>query len=264
MIPVCTLFTFHPVGQGCFYSGQLNFFSKNMEQFNFVYDCGSNSSNKLFSLSKVIKNYKQTIKNKHIDLLVISHFDNDHVNGIKKLIKDISVEHLIIPYYNVYERLILTLNKPSYDKNNLDIILDPYRYFLKNKNINNVHILTDDENVQIDSYVGYTDNDNEIFELKINNIEVANDDLSNELKKIKKINSKVRVHKSKIRARIGIWEFYFYNLHKYNDNFDNKIDSFKNKMDNFIKQLSDNHKYLISRNHKVNTSILKNHFKGIQ
>ncbi|WP_135410891.1 MBL fold metallo-hydrolase [Escherichia sp. E4385] len=56
--------------------------------FNIVYDCGSTSRttiiNKIHSLPNWFKN---THGSRVIDMLVISHFDDDHVNGLEELLR---------------------------------------------------------------------------------------------------------------------------------------------------------------------------------
>lgn len=69
--------TFHPVGQGAFYSEE-------HEGFTIVYDCGSHPlSNKTKKLVK--RAFGQDSKEKTIDILFISHFDYDHVSAISTL-----------------------------------------------------------------------------------------------------------------------------------------------------------------------------------
>ena len=67
--------TFHPVGQGAFYSERHN-------DFNIVYDCGTEWKNRG---KKVIDKTIQSSFSKEdvIDILFISHFDYDHVSKIK-------------------------------------------------------------------------------------------------------------------------------------------------------------------------------------
>ena len=84
--------TFQPVGQGAFYTEQ---FSKDDgEAFNVVYDCGSDSLD-IQSLSKVIK--KSFPKESIIDAVFISHFDNDHVNGLPELMRNFKIKKILLP-----------------------------------------------------------------------------------------------------------------------------------------------------------------------
>lgn len=88
-------FNLWPVGQGLFYSGSIN---HNEEVFNFVYDCGGDSKRTVY---KLVDSYvsKYDLRNKSLDMLVISHFDIDHVKGIPKLLNEIrKVKVIFIPY----------------------------------------------------------------------------------------------------------------------------------------------------------------------
>ena len=64
-------FDFNKVGQGLFYSGDIG-------RFNFVYDCGCSRDFLKKIGVKVIGPYKRRMDRKTIDLLVISHFHDDH------------------------------------------------------------------------------------------------------------------------------------------------------------------------------------------
>lgn len=75
--------SFHPVGQGAFFTEQ--FFIENSEKllYNVVYDCGSKST-------AIQKHMECCIKGtlhdrKEIDVMFLSHFDNDHVKYVKSL-----------------------------------------------------------------------------------------------------------------------------------------------------------------------------------
>lgn len=96
-------FRFHNIGQGLFYSGLLNLRdSKKHDVFSFVYDCGTDS-NKLF-LRREIESFKPllpsagTHNEKRLDMLVISHLHDDHVNGLKYLLDNVKVDTVVMPY----------------------------------------------------------------------------------------------------------------------------------------------------------------------
>src|ERR1700760_2514664 len=91
---------FHPVGQGCFYSGRIVLDGE--RQFNFVYDCGTNSDQEF--VQSEITNHPIKKNNEVLDLCVISHFHYDHVSGISELLKNTECRRLVIPYYDKIER----------------------------------------------------------------------------------------------------------------------------------------------------------------
>lgn len=76
-----------PVGQGGFSIEWIN-------GYIIVYDCGSISSPQ--SIEKCMDRLKK--KTDHIDVLFISHFDNDHVNSIQYLLNKVSVKKAVTPY----------------------------------------------------------------------------------------------------------------------------------------------------------------------
>ena len=109
--------TFHPVGQGAFYSERIN-------GFNFVYDCGT-----LSGIDKLKKIVTQSFSKKDtIDMLVISHFDEDHVNMIPILKDSVKeIKNVLFPLMSdVQKAYILSLYS---DASLYNIILNPKAYF---------------------------------------------------------------------------------------------------------------------------------------
>lgn len=87
--------TIHPVGQGGFYS---EIFRDGINDYCIVYDCGSENKQKLKSaISSAFPD------NTPIDILFISHFDSDHVNGIKELIKHHTIKCVVMPQLKQFE-----------------------------------------------------------------------------------------------------------------------------------------------------------------
>lgn len=81
--------TIHPVGQGAFYSETFTDEDK-QAFFTAVYDCGSQNNK---HLKRLIKDVKITA-----NLLFISHFHNDHTNGVLDLLSDQSKRcNIVIP-----------------------------------------------------------------------------------------------------------------------------------------------------------------------
>lgn len=115
-------FKFYPVGQGCFYAGSIK---KDEEEFVIVYDCGSVSPRNFLqdSIDKFKKDYKK------IDLLMISHFDEDHVNGLSELLIGITCDKIIIPYYSPITRLTLLADDNSSEEY-ISFLKNPVSYFL--------------------------------------------------------------------------------------------------------------------------------------
>ena len=76
-----------PVGQG-------GFALEKIKEFVIVYDCGSITSNSMVeSCIDLVSSYID-----HVDLLFISHFDKDHVNGIRYLLSKVRVRTAIVSW----------------------------------------------------------------------------------------------------------------------------------------------------------------------
>ena len=95
-------FRFHSVGQGLFYSGILNSDSTK-KPFSFVYDCGTESNRdflyrEIDDFKELLPRFKSSSNKRFLNLLVISHFHDDHVNGVEYLLRDVIVDTVVIPY----------------------------------------------------------------------------------------------------------------------------------------------------------------------
>ena len=123
-------FTFHRAGHGLFYSGVIK--SEDLkEEFNFVYDCGTMPQRrKEFDFDAQIDAYKKTIDNK-LDMLVISHFHEDHVNGLEKLLnRGVTPKLVIMPYVSDSERATIIFSKKIKEKFLLEFYEDPVGWFV--------------------------------------------------------------------------------------------------------------------------------------
>ncbi|WP_339890238.1 hypothetical protein [uncultured Flavobacterium sp.] len=128
-----SFFKFHPIGQGGFYTGLLDFYGSNHSQFNFVYDCGTLSERS--NLDYAIESYKNRLCNKTIDILFISHLDDDHVNGIVDLLNGIRCQNIYLPYLTPFERLLVAIRHNPGDTdvfpNFIRFITSPHDYLLE-------------------------------------------------------------------------------------------------------------------------------------
>ena len=87
-----------PVGQGCFSSGKIKSEDSHGNpslEFNYVYDCGARSK---VRIEDAIGQFSQDTPN--IDALFISHFDDDHVQGLDRLLSECRVDTVYVPYVN--------------------------------------------------------------------------------------------------------------------------------------------------------------------
>lgn len=98
-------FTIHPVGQGLFYTCTIKHI--NQVKFRMVFDCGSLTKN---ACEEEVDLYRDVdfLNMKILDLLVISHFDADHVKFIGRLLSDgIKVKKLVMPFITFSQRVFL-------------------------------------------------------------------------------------------------------------------------------------------------------------
>lgn len=120
---------FHTVGQGAFYS-------EKHENFNIVYDCGTEWKNR--ADKTIDKTIKQSFKkDDEIDILFISHFDYDHVSKIKTLKDHVkSIKKVVMPLLHNNEKTLLINIYRALNFNILTLINKPEEFFW-NRNTNN-------------------------------------------------------------------------------------------------------------------------------
>ena len=88
---------FHPIGHGAFYTENLHSNTNSFNDFNIIYDCGSLSPGPDFLKKYLKNNYFTMYPHKNIDALFISHFDNDHVNGLTYLLDNTTIKYIFLP-----------------------------------------------------------------------------------------------------------------------------------------------------------------------
>lgn len=95
---------FHPVGHGTFHTGTA--WSEKHGIFRWAYDCGSKREKHLGRIIECSARYSHWWRHDAaVDLLVISHFDNDHVNGVEQFLRTWRVKWLALPYIPLAQRL---------------------------------------------------------------------------------------------------------------------------------------------------------------
>lgn len=116
---------FHEAGHGTFFSSQ---FDNGSKRFLLVYDCGSRRSSRMPALSRDLQDH---YAGNLINLLCVSHFDADHVNGLVHLLENFRVDTLALPYLPLVKRLKVVCEFDSKKKENVDVALftlDPVEY----------------------------------------------------------------------------------------------------------------------------------------
>lgn len=137
--------TFHPVGQGAFYT-------EDFGNFTIVYDCGSGKGSQTPIV--IEKEIKKTFEKDHvIDVLFISHFHADHINGIDFLKSHCIIKCVIIPLLSP-QAIVLTKIYNLLEKNysETEIIDNPSGYFGEGTTIIRIEEGNNNENsINIDS-----------------------------------------------------------------------------------------------------------------
>lgn len=133
MCAVSGSFCFHNVGQGGFYTGRIK---SDTNKFFFIYDCGTFSPHKF--MTDAIRDFGCSMEGEEkLDLLVLSHMDTDHVNGVSDLLERCNIHRidvLVMPYMTLSDRAILLAyySKRKQDDNSswyYEFLIDPIGFF---------------------------------------------------------------------------------------------------------------------------------------
>jgi ribonuclease BN (tRNA processing enzyme) len=138
-------FDFRPIGQGLFFTGKFKHVSSR-KSFTMVYDCGHSTCNTNASyIDAEIDEFVLEIRDK-IDMLVISHFHEDHINKITELLKKChGAKEVYLPYLSEddkYLYLVDLLFEGNSDKESVrSFINDPITSLqkLEVEHINFIH-----------------------------------------------------------------------------------------------------------------------------
>ncbi len=134
-------FTFREVGKGLCYTGRIH-------NFQFMYDCGSQNPTHLKNILDRLIKQKRLVS---LDLLVISHFDQDHMNGVDHLLKNgIIPQTVVIPYVTASERLMLAIADPDAPPWYLQFLRNPVGYLLEG-GVGNIFVIRGGEPDNLDS-----------------------------------------------------------------------------------------------------------------
>lgn len=105
----------YPIGQGIF-SAQI--IRADEEKYVCVYDCGSSTYKNEMKNNPGANNFSWWVKDLSqktsgsINLLVISHLDEDHFNGVGELLREFKIKKIVIPYMSKIEKIIFALSYP--------------------------------------------------------------------------------------------------------------------------------------------------------
>ncbi|MBE7502335.1 MAG: MBL fold metallo-hydrolase [Verrucomicrobiales bacterium] len=121
-------YDFRPAGQGLFTRGELQFYDRGTDKrrFQWVYDCGSENTRPLHGQVDLYR--RQLPEPKRLDLLVLSHFDRDHLRGLGRLLNSLPVSHLVLPYVTPGQWMLLALASGPDDPDWLRFLVNPVAY----------------------------------------------------------------------------------------------------------------------------------------
>lgn len=221
--------TMQNVGQGLFYCGNLKFFNKNND-FNFVYDCGSENRS---HLNRIINNYKKEIS-PNLDLLIISHLHDDHIIGLENLLEGINVDTVILPYMSPLERLTIALKKINLPRSYYEFLEEPIQYLLK-KGVRRIVLVGGTSGASGPSFYKMS---TELSDIKMDINTLRNDKLLEEHVLDNEPEIKKFIDEEKLLIKnhfgyisiFGLWGFRFFNYevdHK-------KLQSFKKCIDSIV------------------------------
>ena len=119
-------YNFHPVGQGLFGSGSL-WTDFRGRPFRWVYDCGTSSKQNF--LRTALNSFQKEVGHSRLNLVVISHFDSDHISGIVELLNRIGTDILMLPWAALWHRLVIAYQQNLQPSDPIfQFYVDPIKY----------------------------------------------------------------------------------------------------------------------------------------
>lgn len=146
--------TFHPVGQGAFYT-------ERHDNFNVVYDCGNWRNTRLSG--QVVKNSFEP--GAEIHLLFISHFDYDHVSKLNVLRDNFKIHKVVLPLLHYDEKLLIKSFYsiyPNIEYRNLCRLVDEPSKFFNEASITTVDVTESEESANTNDSINYDNLGNRI------------------------------------------------------------------------------------------------------
>ena len=137
---------FYPVGHGAFYVERFYVDNATSPFYSVVFDCGCYNRTHLSTYQKRINSIIDNDASlpDTIDVLFISHFHTDHINGIKHLLSICDVKTIVVPQLSELERIDLYINElVQADGFDIESLIDGFTEFedeLSNKNIIQVEV----------------------------------------------------------------------------------------------------------------------------
>ncbi len=211
-------YDFRPVGQGLFCRGELRFTERGHERrkFQWVYDCGSESG---APLRGEIDLYRRQLPDpKRLDLLVLSHFDNDHITGVGRLLNGLPVDQIVLPYLTPAQRMMLVAGAGPDNLDYVRFLVSPAEYLtnLPGAEIGSITFIQPNEGTLPEDEEGGKEpppEDGRPASLRLEAENPTKREFENDPGMFGQTKTGVQVSRGQQPTDIfGLWEFAFYNL----------------------------------------------------
>ena len=134
-------YNFHPVGQGLFTSGVFQL--EGAEPYWWVFDCGTYLKKHQVDLTKELDQLRHSVEKSRfngkprLDMVFISHFDRDHINGLLELLVKFEVSRLVLPYIPLHLRISIAMEVRTSTFSEWQLfVIDPVKYIASAQNLN--------------------------------------------------------------------------------------------------------------------------------
>lgn len=126
--PLDFIYRFLPVGQGLFATGSLRDPSHDESVFRWMHDCGTMEHSDVFGVREATR-YHNNHVGKELGLLIISHFDHDHVSQLSTALAGTRIKEIVLPYFYPAMRLALAAGDAELTAEQLAFLRNPTGYF---------------------------------------------------------------------------------------------------------------------------------------
>lgn len=122
---------FQSVGHGTFFTGSVR--DEHGASFSWAYDCGSKRPTRVGEAVASLE-YSQDWPTDHaLDMVAVSHFDDDHINGLELLLARHRVKYLVLPFLGIKARLAHISSAMEGEPSSASMAafaMDPVRYLM--------------------------------------------------------------------------------------------------------------------------------------